>query len=55
VTVAATAVFVAGLLLIAGGAWLVYRPAGYITGGALLVLVAVLWVRGDMAARRRSG
>jgi hypothetical protein len=55
VTAAATAVFVAGLLLIAGGSWLAYHPAGYVTGGALLVLIAVLWVRGDMAARRRSG
>jgi hypothetical protein len=55
VTVAATAVFVIGLMGVSYGAWRAYPPAGWITGGALLVLIAVLWVRGDMAARRRSG
>ena len=28
---------VAGLLLVAWGAWLVYRPAGYIVAGVLLL------------------
>jgi hypothetical protein len=34
--------FVAGLLMIGYGAWRIYPPAGYITGGLLLVGVAVI-------------
>lgn len=35
----------AGIVLIAYGAWMVYRPAGLITGGAELVAVAWLTAR----------
>lgn len=32
----------AGILLMSFGAWLVYPPAGFILGGALLFLLAIL-------------
>ena len=29
-----------GMVLLSGGVWLIYRPAGYIVAGALLLLVS---------------
>lgn len=46
-----TVVFIAGLVLVSFGAWLVYEPAGFMAAGALLVSVSVLWVRGQMRER----
>lgn len=37
----------AGAGLIAYGAWLVYAPAGFIAGGALLIAGALLLARGE--------
>lgn len=34
--------FVAGIALIAFGAWLVYPPAGFISGGVLMFVSAVI-------------
>jgi hypothetical protein len=36
---------VAGVVLLSYGAWLVYAPAGFITGGVLLLAGAVLLAR----------
>jgi hypothetical protein len=38
---------VAGAACVAYGAWLVYHPAGFIVGGALLVAGTVLFERGE--------
>ena len=38
---------VVGAALIAYGAWLIYAPAGFITGGILLVVASVLLARGS--------
>lgn len=35
----------AGVALISYGAWLIYEPAGYITGGIMLVAGALLGAR----------
>jgi ABC-type protease/lipase transport system fused ATPase/permease subunit len=37
----------AGAGLVAYGAWLVYRPAGFIAGGVLLIAASILLARGD--------
>lgn len=37
----------AGAGLLAYGAWLIYMPAGFLTGGALLLAGAFLAARGD--------
>lgn len=37
---------IAGAAAIALGAWLIYRPAGYIVAGALLITAALLIIRG---------
>ena len=39
--------FIAGLLLVAYGAYLAWTPAGFITAGTTLVFVSVAWVRGS--------
>jgi hypothetical protein len=38
---------VAGAALISYGAWLVYRPAGFLVAGALLLIGAIFVARGD--------
>lgn len=40
-----------GVLLLAGGAWMVYRPAGLITAGVLVLVDRVASARGE----RRGG
>ena len=45
------AAFVAGIVLVSAGAWMVAPPAGLIVTGLLLVLIAFLEARG----RRRYG
>lgn len=40
----------AGVGLIAYGAWLVYPPAGFITGGVLLIAGALLLALGNRPA-----
>lgn len=45
---AVDAMALAGAGLIGYGAWLIYPPAGYISGGVMLVIAAVA------AARRRA-
>jgi hypothetical protein len=42
-------VFLAGLALLAYGAWLAWEPAGYMTGGLVLAAGAVLYERGARA------
>lgn len=42
--------FVAGLVLVAVGAWMAWPPAGLLVAGGLLVLLPVLWVRGGWAS-----
>ena len=39
-------VLLAGAALIAYGAWLVFRPAGFITAGALVIAGVILNARG---------
>ena len=36
----------AGIALVSYGAWLVYQPAGFIAGGAILLAGAVVSARG---------
>jgi len=48
-SVALTAAFVAGVLLLSFGAWLAYEPSGFIVLGAVLVLVPLRYVRGGLA------
>jgi hypothetical protein len=50
VSAALTASFVAGLALLAYGAWLAWPPAGFITAGVALILMPVLLVRGRWAS-----
>lgn len=38
---------IAGSLLLSAGAWLVYRPAGFMTAGVLAVAVGVLLIEVD--------
>jgi hypothetical protein len=47
---ALTLCFLAGLTLLAYGAWLAWHPAGFLTAGAALILVPVLLVRGRWAS-----
>lgn len=42
-----TGVLLAGAALIAYGAWLVYRPAGFIAGGMMLIAGVILQARGS--------
>lgn len=42
------AAFVAGLGLVAYGAWLAWQPAGFMVAGVLLLAVVVAYVRGGM-------
>ena len=44
--VADVAVLLAGGALLSYGAWLAYKPAGFIVGGALLIAGSVLNSRG---------
>jgi hypothetical protein len=37
----------AGAALLAYGTWCIYRPAGYIVAGALLIAGSILAARGD--------
>lgn len=46
------AAFLAGLLLLAWGAWLIYTPAGLVVAGLLLVAMSVFYTRGAMRRRR---
>jgi hypothetical protein len=41
------ALMIAGAVLIAYGTWLIYAPAGFITGGVLLIAGVILHVRGS--------
>lgn len=41
-TIAKHALFVGGLLGLAYGSWLIYRPAGFVIGGLLLIALAFL-------------
>ena len=43
--------FFAGLALVAFGAWLVYRPAGFALAGIMLASCAVLYVRAPSQRR----
>lgn len=45
--ISATGSLLAGAALIAYGAWQVYRPAGYIVGGVLLIAGVILQARGN--------
>lgn len=45
-----TAAFLAGIALLAYGAWLAWHPAGFLTAGALLVIVPVFYARGKWAS-----
>lgn len=36
-----------GAAAVAVGVWLIYAPAGYIVAGALLIVGAVMMIRGD--------
>lgn len=38
----------AGIALVSYGAWLVYQPAGFIAGGAILLAGAVVSARGGV-------
>jgi hypothetical protein len=40
------ALALAGAILVSYGAWLVYRPAGFIVGGALLLAASIYGARG---------
>lgn len=42
-----TGILVTGAGLIAFGAWQIYRPAGYIVGGMLLIAGVILQARGN--------
>jgi hypothetical protein len=46
------AAFLAGLLLLAWGAWLIYMPAGLLVAGLLLVANSVFYTRAAMRRRR---
>lgn len=46
VSAAPDGLLVAGAATISYGAWLIYAPAGFIAGGALLVAGGVLMARG---------
>lgn len=35
-----------GAAAVAVGVWLIFEPAGYIVGGTLLIMAAVLMIRG---------
>lgn len=48
--VVVTGSFVAGLLMVAYGAWLAWPPAGFLVAGFFLILLPVLWVRGQWAS-----
>lgn len=37
---ATTALDLAGMVLLSGGVWLIYRPAGFIVAGALLLVTS---------------
>lgn len=37
----------AGAAAVAVGVWLIFKPAGYIAGGMLLMAVAVMMIRGE--------
>lgn len=43
---AETGALLAGAALIAFGTWQIYRPAGYIVGGMLLIAGVILQARG---------
>ncbi len=40
---------VAGIVLISYGSWLIYKPAGFVVGGLLLMGVAVIASRVPLA------
>ena len=40
------ALLLCGCLALTLGAWMIYEPAGWITGGAALIAAAVLMIRG---------
>lgn len=46
------AAFLAGLVLLTWGAYLVYQPAGPLVAGLLLVAMSVFYTRGAMRRRR---
>lgn len=41
---------VAGVALLAAGAWLAWPPAGLLVAGAFLVLIPIAWTRGGWAS-----
>jgi len=45
-----TVCFLAGCVIASYGAWLAWRPAGYLLAGLLLMLVPVLYERGRASA-----
>lgn len=45
-----TLAFVLGIAAIAYGCWLAWKPAGFIVGGMLAMLVPVFYVRGQWRA-----
>jgi hypothetical protein len=44
------ACLVAGIVLLAAGAWMAWEPAGLLVAGGLLVLVPIAWARGGARA-----
>jgi hypothetical protein len=42
-----TIIFLAGVALVAYGAWLAWPPAGFVVAGAALAWIAVSYERGD--------
>ena len=45
-----TICFMAGITLLAFGAWLAYQPAGFIVAGLAMVVVPLVYVRGTWAS-----
>lgn len=53
VSAALTLSFLVGLALLSYGAWLAWQPAGFIAAGGFLVLIPILWTRGQWASSTR--
>lgn len=47
-------VFLAGIAALSYGAWLAWRPGGFLVGGAFGVLIPVLYARGAWAASSKT-
>jgi hypothetical protein len=49
-----TAAFLAGVAAVAYGAWLAWQPAGWLTGGVMLMLIPLVYARGSWLASSRG-